>query len=257
MSATEQMTPNSAKETSIQRAYHYPVVKDTLDTAQAYVQSYPLTNSLYERALTLSTAILSRLEPIQKRLPLERVDGYANVGLDYVENYFPQVKLETNELVGKARSSGDHAVETAQSYRKGIESTFYGQIAKSQETLHGLQDRLAKTVAKFPHDQASLKKTLNDISAELDSIVKAVPTLPSQAQAHAQPIIDGLGEAASYVKKEISRTDVPVTTRAQNILHYSQDKLTPVLDSVKSYAFKTKKQAEEKSDEVAEKATSD
>lgn len=260
MSATEQATPDAAKETSIQRAYHYPVVKDTLDTAHSYVAANAYTNALYERAYKLSVGILSALEPIQKRLPLERVDGYANAGLDFVEKTFPQINLETNELVGKAKSSGDHAFETAQSYRKGLESRlgpvseqFYARIAQSQETLHSLQDRLAKTVAKFPHDQASLKKTLSEISAELDSIVKAIPTLPSQAQAHAQPYIEGLGDAASYVKKELSRTDAPLSTRAQNILQYSQDKLTPVLDSVKSYAFKTKKEVETKADEAADK----
>ncbi|GAA5943124.1 uncharacterized protein JCM15063_005209 [Sporobolomyces koalae] len=225
---------SDSNQTSLQRAYHYPVVKDTLDTAHSYVASNSYTNALYDRASTLAAAILHRLEPLQKRLPLEAVDGYANGALDFVEKKFPQVKLETNELVGKPREAADFA-----------RASFYHRIAQSQETLHSLQDRLAKTVAKLPHDQASLKKTLSEFSAELDSIVKSVPSLPSQAQAHAQPYLDGLGEAAAYVKKEVfERTDVPLSTRAQNILHYSQEKLTPVLESVKSYAFKTKKNAE-------------
>ncbi|GAA5849953.1 hypothetical protein JCM5353_001671 [Sporobolomyces roseus] len=249
---------------SIDRAYHYPVVKDTLDTAHSYVASNSYASSLYDRVAALSASILHRLEFLQSRLPLDRVDGYANGALDFVEKKFPQVKLETNELVGKARQPADYAVETAQNYKKGIESrlgsvneSFYHRIAQSQETLHGLQDRLAKTVAKFPHDQASLKKTLSEFSAELDSIVKSVPSLPSQAQATAQPYLEGLGEAAQYVKKEVSRTDVPLSQRAQNILNYSQEKLTPVLDSVKSYAFKGKKEVEEKGEEVKEKTSSE
>ncbi|GAA5996091.1 hypothetical protein JCM5350_008291 [Sporobolomyces pararoseus] len=236
----EQTFP-ATKETSLQRAYGYPVVKDTLDTAHSYVSANSYTNALYERATRLSAALLNRLEPLQKRLPLETVDGYANGALDYVEKKFPSVKSETSELVQLPRNAADHAV-----------SAFYAQIHKSQETLHGLQDRLAKTVAKFPHDQASLKKTLSEISAELDSVVKSVPSLPAQAQAHAQPYLEGLGEAAQYVKKELTRADAPLSEKAVNILHYSQEKLTPVLESVKSYAFKSKKQAEEKGEELKE-----
>lgn len=59
------------------------------------------------------------------------------------------------------------------------------------------------------------------------------------------------------MKKEVSRTDVPLSQRAQNILNYSQEKLTPVLDSVKSYAFKGKKEVEEKGEEVKEKTSSE
>ncbi|GAA6018507.1 hypothetical protein JCM11491_006428 [Sporobolomyces phaffii] len=237
----EQTFP-AIKETSLQRAYGYPVVKDTLDTAHSYVAANSYTNALYERATALAASILHRLEPLQKRLPLERVDGYANGALDFVEGKFPAIKSDTQDLVGKPRQAADFAV-----------SSFYAQIGKSQETLHGLQDRLAKTVAKFPHDQASLKKTLNEFSSELDSVVKSVPSLPAQAQ----PYLEGLGDAAQYVKKELTRTDVPLAEKASNILAYSQEKLTPVLESVKSYAFKTKKQAEEKGEEVAEKASSD
>ncbi|GAA5843238.1 hypothetical protein JCM3766R1_006633 [Sporobolomyces carnicolor] len=239
-----EQTFTATKETSLQRAYGYPVVKDTLDTAHAYVAANSYSNALYERASTIAAAILQRLEPLQRRLPLETVDGYANGALDYVEKKFPAVKAETNELVAKPRAAADHAV-----------SAFYAQIGKSQETLHSLQDRLAKTVAKFPHDQASLKKTLNEYSAELDSVVKAIPSLPAQAQAHAQPYLEGLGEAAQYVKKELTRSDAPLAEKATNILHYSQEKLTPVFESVKSYAFKTKKQAEETGQELKESST--
>ncbi|GAA5912821.1 uncharacterized protein JCM6883_004842 [Sporobolomyces salmoneus] len=240
----EQTFP-APKETSLQRAYGYPVVKDTLDTAHSYVASNSYSNALYERAANIAASVLQRLEPLQKRLPLETVDSYANGALDYVEKTFPSVKSETSELVAKPREAADHAV-----------AAFYARVGKSQETLHGLQDRLAKTVAKFPHDQASIKKTLNEYSAELDSVVKSIPSLPAQAQAHAQPYLEGLGEAAQYVKKELT-SDAPLAEKASNILHYSQEKLTPVFESVKSYAFKTKKQAEEKGEEVKETATSE
>jgi hypothetical protein len=38
------------------------------------------------------------------------------------------------------------------------------------------------TCFTVPHDQASLKKTLSEISAELDSVVKAVPSLVSSTE---------------------------------------------------------------------------
>lgn len=105
--------------------------------AHSYATSNSYSKSLCDRAAALAAAILHRLEPLQNRLPLERVDGLANNALDYVEKRFPSVKLETQELVGKPRQAADHAV-----------SAFYAQIGKSQETLHGLQNRLANTVAK-------------------------------------------------------------------------------------------------------------
>ncbi|GAA5876551.1 hypothetical protein JCM1840_000805 [Sporobolomyces johnsonii] len=246
-------TENMAHETALQRASQYPLVKDTLTTAHAYVQAHPYANAVYERAAALSMSILSRLEPLQKRLPLETVDGYANGALDFVEKRFPQVKMETGDLYSKVRQPADQAVEYAQTYRKGFEDRvgpvteqFYARVAQSQETLGGLQKRLAETVAKLPHDQKTLKKTMADISNELDSIVKAVPSIPGHAQATAKPYIDGLVEAATYVKKEITRDDIPVGARASNILQYSHDKLGPVLESVKSFAFSAKKTAVEK-----------
>lgn len=81
----------------------YPLVKDTLSTAHAYVEERPYLSSLYQRAEALSLALLHRLEPLQRRLPLEQVDSYANAGLDYLEKKVPQVKLETGELIGQAR----------------------------------------------------------------------------------------------------------------------------------------------------------
>ncbi|GAA5939260.1 hypothetical protein JCM1841_002935, partial [Sporobolomyces salmonicolor] len=185
----------------------------------------------------------------------------------------------TGDLYSRVRQPADQAVEYAQTYRKGLEDRvgpvteqFYARVARSQETLGGLQKRLAETVGKLPHDQKTLKKTMADISNELDSIVKAVPSIarrftlsfrgpppeprltlsflflsqPGHAQATAKPYIDGLVDAATYVKKEITRDDVPVGTRASNILQYSHDKLGPVLESVKSFAFSAKKTAADK-----------
>jgi hypothetical protein len=38
---------------------------------------------------------------------------------------------------------------------------------------------LSVSFSTVPHDQASLKKTLSEISAELDHVVKSVPSLVS------------------------------------------------------------------------------
>ena len=187
-------------------------MKDTLDTAHSYVVNNAYASSLYDRVAALSASILHRLEFLQSRLPLERVDGYANGALDFVEKKFPQVKLETNQLVGKARQPADYAVETAQSYKKGIESvsstthsisvkvevakysscclvlrrqrlgsvneSFYHRIAQSQETLHGLQDRLAKTVAKCELRIPFPSQTLSTADADHYSCTLALDSPP-------------------------------------------------------------------------------
>lgn len=100
----------------------YPVVKDSLQQAHSLIQSNGYSNALYTRATALSLSVLSKLEPLQKRLPLETVDGYANAGLDYVEKRFPQVKSETGELLKTARKPADDAAGLAKAYADGITS---------------------------------------------------------------------------------------------------------------------------------------
>lgn len=100
----------------------YPVVKDTLAQAYSLVQSNTYSTAIYDRATTLALSILSRLEPLQNRLPLETVDGYANQTLDYVEKRFPQVKSDTADLYKQARQPADQAAGIAKAYADGIHS---------------------------------------------------------------------------------------------------------------------------------------
>lgn len=100
----------------------YPVVQDTLTQAHNLLQSHSTAQALYDRATSLSQQILARLEPLQKRLPLQTVDDYANSTLDFVEKRFPQVKSETNDLLKSARKPADDAAGIAKSYADGITS---------------------------------------------------------------------------------------------------------------------------------------
>jgi hypothetical protein len=100
------------------------VVQDTLTQAHHLLQSYASAQALYDRATSLSQQILAKLEPLQlqKRLPLQTVDDYANSTLDYVEKRFPQVKADTNDLIKSARKPADDAAGIAKSYADGITS---------------------------------------------------------------------------------------------------------------------------------------
>ncbi|BGP47658.1 hypothetical protein JCM10450v2_003523 [Rhodotorula kratochvilovae] len=250
-----------AHETALHRVTGYPLVKDTLSTAHAYVEEHPYLSSLYSRAESLSLAILHRLEPIQKRLPLEQVDSYANVTLDFIEKKVPQVKLETNELFGQARKPADAAYGLAQDYNKAIQQRYstiadpvYQRLADGRTTLVGLQDRLAKTIKDFPHDRQSLQTTLESISHELEAYADTVKTLPANAQTTAKRYIQAVYEVRDDVAKELKRDDVPLGTKASNVLNYSQDKLSPLLDYFKTFVLKKKDEVEAKAGETKDKA---
>lgn len=100
----------------------YPLVHDTLVQAHSIVASNAYSNAIYERATALAASILQRLEPLQNRLPIERVDQYANSTLDYVEKRFPLVKSETKDLYNSARKPADDAAGLAKTYADGFQS---------------------------------------------------------------------------------------------------------------------------------------
>ncbi|POY70109.1 hypothetical protein BMF94_6883 [Rhodotorula taiwanensis] len=264
-------------DTALHRVTDYPLVKDTLSTAHDFVERRPYLNSLYSRTLSLSLAILHRLEPLQKRLPLETADGYANSALDVVEKYVPQVKMQTGELLGLARQPADKAYGRANDLKEGLQQhvprpslsarrrgfppgkdrispvteQVHQRIQQSQSQLSALQERLKKQI---PHDQESLKHTLDSILAEVDSLVKSVQTIPSHAQQTAKPYLDGMYEASEHIKKEITRTDVPLGTKASNVLAYSQEKLGPVIEQIQHYLLKKKDESAQTAEDVKDKA---
>ncbi|GAA6013997.1 hypothetical protein JCM10207_000200 [Rhodosporidiobolus poonsookiae] len=263
---TENM--NHVKENALLRAYNYPVVHDTLQWSHSYLESHRLTSSLYHRASSLAESLLAQLQPLlEKRLagPLHAADGYANAALDFVEKKVPQVKMETGELLGKARQPADQAYEYAQGYKNGIQqriSPVTDQIAqqleRGQKQLTHLQERLGAAVAagkdKLPHDQASLNKTLESIQSELDGYAKAAGAIPKNVQDTAQPLFDGIKEAALEARKEISKKDVPLGQRAANILQLSQERITPVLADVQKWLGGKKKDAEQAAGEAKDQA---
>ncbi|BGP55151.1 hypothetical protein JCM8202_002790 [Rhodotorula sphaerocarpa] len=246
-------------DTALHRVTGYPVIQDTLTTAHGFVERRPFLNSLYERTLALSFAILDRLEPIQKRLPLELADGYANSALDVLEKHVPQVKLPTGEIIGLARQPADAAYGRANDIKSGLQQRIspvteqvYQRIHTSQAQLAALQERLRKQI---PHDQESLKHTLDSILAELDSLVKSAQSIPAHAQKAAKPYLDGVFEASEHIKKEITRNDIPLGTKAANVLAYSQEMLAPVIERVQHFLLKGKDESIEMSNRAEEKAS--
>ncbi|BGP15696.1 hypothetical protein JCM10213_006134 [Rhodosporidiobolus nylandii] len=257
------------RENALSRAYSYPVVKDTLTYTHTYLESHSLTSSLYHRVAALSASILARLEPLQKRFEpqLEVADGYANKTLDFIEKKVPQVKMETSELVGRARQPADQAFEVAQGYKHGIQQRvspftepILNRLQQGQETLTHLQERLAATVKNgkhsIPTDQESLQATLSSLQNELDGLVKATKAIPANAQATAKPIVDGLRQAAVDVRSEMSRKDIPLGAKASNVLQYSQERLNPVLAQVKDYLGVAQEKAEATAGEAKDRVNS-
>lgn len=97
-------------------------MKDTIDQAYSIVHANAYSGSAYDKAEQLANAILSRLQPLQNRLPLATVDSYANAGLDFVEKKFPAVKEDTGSLVGKVKKPADDAVGIAKTYAEGVQN---------------------------------------------------------------------------------------------------------------------------------------
>ncbi|GAA5990940.1 hypothetical protein JCM10908_000089 [Rhodotorula pacifica] len=255
-SSSEKVAPEH--ETALHRVTDYPLVKDTLTTAHGFVEQRPYLNNLFERTLSLSLSILHRLEPLQKRLPLQLADGYANSALDVVEKYVPQVKLPTGEILGLAKQPADKAYGRANELKSGLQQRIspvteqvYQRINQSQSQLAALQERLKKQI---PHDQESLKHTLDSILAELDSLVKSAQSIPSHAQQAAKPYLDGVFEASEHIKKEITRNDIPLGTKASNVLAYSQEKLGPVLEQIQNFLLKKRDESAVAAEEVKDKA---
>ncbi|GAA5968953.1 hypothetical protein JCM11641_000789 [Rhodosporidiobolus odoratus] len=244
------------KEGALTRAYNYPVVHDTLLYADSYLTSHSLTSPLYQRVYALTQSILSRLEPLQKRFqgPLASADGYANATLDFIEKRVPQVKLETKELVGRARGPADQAYERAVGVKDGIQQQVNQRLQQGLDTLAHAQGRLASAVKNgkdaVPTDQASLNATLENLQNELDGLVKATKAIPANAQATAKPVIDGFIEAATDVRKELARSDINLTAKANNVLSYSQDRLQPVLEKAKAYLSGAKQKTKEQVNEA-------
>ncbi|KAK4056007.1 hypothetical protein OIO90_003002 [Microbotryomycetes sp. JL221] len=269
MSAQVQSNINAAAdklthEHAYQRAYNYPVVKDTLTQANSIIHSNTYSGALFDRATQLSAQILNALEPLQKRfVPVDTIDSYANSTLDFVERKFPQVKSETGDLIKQARKPADDAAGLAKSYAGGIQSRlapvtneFSARIAQGQDTLHALHERLNSTIASsVPRDKASAQETLNSVLKEVESlsayITKNAKEIPSAAQARAQPLIDGISEATSHIRAEITKSDTPIKTKVANILEYSQQQIQPLLNNIKSIVLQKTEQVQSAVEEQA------
>lgn len=102
--------------------HDYPVVKQTLETAYNLVQSNSVASYVYDTATSLAAKVLASTEPLQQRLPLEKVDVYANQTLDFVEKKFPVVKEDTNVIFQKVRGPADSAVGLGKAYADGFQS---------------------------------------------------------------------------------------------------------------------------------------
>ncbi|KAI5476684.1 hypothetical protein MNV49_007397 [Pseudohyphozyma bogoriensis] len=240
---------------SLQRVQEYPIVKSSLSQAYSIVQSNSYSQYAYAHIEALSSSILARLEPLQHRLPIETVDGYANAGLDFVEKRFPAVNDQTDVLLKKVRKPSDDAVKLARSYADGITSRlspvteqFSAVVAQSQETIHKLQERLSSAIASLPRDKASASEALSALFKELEATANYISThakeLPANARSAAQPVVEKFGENFTHIKEELSKPDLPLSTKATNVLSYTQEQVTPLLNTLKEAIIKKKSETE-------------
>ncbi|KAL8276742.1 hypothetical protein RQP46_010851 [Phenoliferia psychrophenolica] len=244
---------NPHEHNSLQRVSDYPLVKSSLSTAYSLIASHQLSLKLYTTLESTSTKILSAVVP---HLPVETVDTYAAKGLDYLEKRVPAVKTETGEgLVQRVRGPADEGVKVAREYASGFTSRLSpvtdqvtARIAQAQETLHGLQERLASAVAAVPRDKASASDAINSIVTELQSLSTYLATTAKELPAHAQsataPYYEGFTEGVTHIREELAKPDVPVKTKAANIINYTKDQVSPLLTTLSELLTKKKAEAE-------------
>jgi len=256
-----------------QRVYELPLVNDSLQTAYGLVQKYSLSQLAYDKATSVACALLDASAPITKRLdgPLHSIDGYANKGLDYVEQRWPAVKSDTkvDDLVQKVAKPAEDAVGIAKSYADGLQTRFHGSTEQLQarfagtiDSLHQLQERLHKAVQKIPRDQQQAHETLESVKKEMESmqtyLSQQTKELPVQFSEAVKPLQVRLSEGYSHVSDEMKKSDVPLMTRAHNVLGYTQAQVTPIvadtLQAIRDLAFKKKEQAQDKAQETAGEA---
>jgi len=245
MSAATQTPPNA-----VERISKIPLVHETLNNLLYYIHSYSLPAAAYARGESLACSLYENTKGVQNRLPLATANSYANKSLDYVQTKIPYVfEVHSEEIVKTARKPADAAIEM-----------FNQRLQAAQGSLSAAQDRLASVVAAVPRTPEEAQQSVHEVLTELNKIkdhaTTQVKEMPKNAQSVVTPLVDSLNTGIHDITAELSRKDVPIGTRAANVLKYSRDNTVPViqetLNNLKGLIVKKKEQAEEKAGQVQE-----
>ncbi|KAG8964203.1 hypothetical protein FRC03_002098 [Tulasnella sp. 419] len=128
---------------SIERVYNIPLVQDGLSVLHQTLTTYTPTVYAYGQAVGSSAYNLSA--PLQVRLApiLLSVDGYANKGLDVVQEKYPTpFTIKTEEITDSIKAKKDNAYNA-------ITTPVYGYANKVDSSLTPILDRLESAITKL------------------------------------------------------------------------------------------------------------
>ncbi|GAA98449.1 hypothetical protein E5Q_05135 [Mixia osmundae IAM 14324] len=248
--ATEAPVTNgsgSNSPTFINRVASIPVVSDTINKAQEIVNSNSYSAAAYKQADKVAQTLYRATEPVQKALgpQIGVVDTYANKGLDFIEARVPTAFAPTSEVIATARKPADDAAQFAKRNLGGVADQVSEQLKAASQSIVQIQTKLQEVVASVPrnskdvhqtasHVQEQIKSLTDSLLAEVGKLNKSLGSaredLPAKAQEALGPLYSSVSEGLAHIKEELSKTDVPIATRAQNVLAYTQKNTTPFIN---------------------------
>jgi len=278
-------TSGDKHQTFVNRVANIPIVADTITQVHTAIQSNSYSAAAYNKAGGVATHIYKATEPIQTRFQphIEAVDGIAQKSLDYVQGKFPYpFEASSGEIIGKARQPADNAIEVARTYAGVAQSKFaplteqvHSQLQQASATLTSLQERLSQAIAALPRSPSdaqqaahSLNERVHTLSASFltefeklrDSLQSQTKDLPSHVQSAVHPLFESLQKGVSDIRTELAKKDVPITTKANNIISYSRQNAEPVLkeaiEAVKALISKTRAEAKDGAEAASHEAKS-
>ncbi|CAE6429713.1 unnamed protein product [Rhizoctonia solani] len=186
MAETQTAPPVEAPHiTSVDRVGKIPVVNDTLTTINAILSQNAYSKGLYSTAQAYSERAYNLSQPVQVRLApvIDRVDGYANKGLDALESRWPYpFQATTEEVIGTLRQGPDAACGLAASYANAATKAYEDRVKTPAYVL----------VSKV--DSALLTPIVDRFELVVNKFHREVPSSPSSASSSSSSDSEGVSE---------------------------------------------------------------
>ncbi|KIJ15959.1 hypothetical protein PAXINDRAFT_99307 [Paxillus involutus ATCC 200175] len=159
MATASQSQPQLHELTVLTRVASIPIVASSLDQIHTTLSSNALTRSPYHAAQAITQSAYNYSQPLQIRLaPLMiSADGYANKGLDVIEQKYPYpFKAKPEEVASYVRERRDSVMSSANKrFDENVKSPAVGVV-------EGIDKKFAPIVDYFEH-------AVNKVGAESSS----------------------------------------------------------------------------------------
>ncbi|KAI0788697.1 lipid droplet-associated perilipin protein [Abortiporus biennis] len=242
--ATETQAPQPPPEiTIISRVASIPIVSSSLDVFHSTLSTNPYTRTPYAYAEGFSKAALGYTEPIQKRLApiIVRADGFANKGLDKVEQLYPYpFKTPPETIIEDIKGTTTHAYDVANktidekvkspalNVAQGIDQRIHSNAASPTEGAPAeqpqyqfqraflLSKELGDQIYSYSAEQVNQIKTQNALVQRATEAAQKVNAIASTSYGAAQEKIHGVSDVMlqELQKVQTSTANLPAAVQA-------------------------------------------